>query len=259
MKSSLASIRSRTGCPPSMLNRSPGTGDDPLDEVGVRLLGLWLVARLAVPRRAFGSPHVSLSAPPGGWKTTMSPISRVAEVVDDAIDQHPLPRVQSGLHRARRDLVRLDDEGLDQQRQADRQRDDHHQLEERAEPGCRLRISAVPRRMLGGCPRIASSSEASAPPRTSSEAPAQAPPPDRRLVRLPRSFLRCGCPAGLDVLGPCSALCIGLGRDRRLGLALGDALGVDRLGSSSAIMTSSSSIPQRRSATLARLPTRPRR
>src|SRR5205085_7416219 len=52
------------------------------------------------------------------------------EVVDEAIDKYPLTDVEGRLHRAGGDLVRLDQEGLDPERQPQGQGDDHHQLDE---------------------------------------------------------------------------------------------------------------------------------
>ena len=151
---------------------------DPLDEVGVRRL-----------RRRLGT------WPPEGWlRAALLPVGSnrrvkdddvadrgIGELVDDPVDEHPLPRVQSGLHRARGDLVRLDDEGLDQQREPDRQRDDHHQLEERPAPGRGLGDQACTPRAQedsseplafasGSDPRIltAESPDSSGAPRTSS-------------------------------------------------------------------------------------------
>src|SRR3954452_2323169 len=57
---------------------------------------------------------------------------RVTEVVAHAVDQHPLTDVQGRLHRPGGDLVRLDEKGLDQERQPDRKRHDHHELDERS-------------------------------------------------------------------------------------------------------------------------------
>ena len=61
---------------------------------------------------------------------------RIAEVVEDAVDEHPLADLQGGLHRPGGNLIRLDHEGLDQERQADRQGDDDNQLDERTPRRC---------------------------------------------------------------------------------------------------------------------------
>jgi hypothetical protein len=57
---------------------------------------------------------------------------RVLEVVDGAVDEDPLADVERRLHRPGRDPVRLDRPRLDREREADRQRDDQYQLEQRA-------------------------------------------------------------------------------------------------------------------------------
>src|SRR3954454_4635058 len=57
---------------------------------------------------------------------------RVLEVIEKSVDEDPLVDVEGGLHRSRRDLVRLDDEGLDPQSQPQSKRDDDDELEERA-------------------------------------------------------------------------------------------------------------------------------
>jgi hypothetical protein len=102
----------------------PGAGDDALDEVLLRLLVGALRARLVglalrpafLPaigtRRRVENHHV----PDRG---------RSAQRVAQAVHENPLARHQRGLHRRRGDLVRLDEERLDPERQADRHRDDH--------------------------------------------------------------------------------------------------------------------------------------
>src|SRR5262249_45042153 len=57
---------------------------------------------------------------------------RIPEVVDEPVDQDSLADVKRRLHRLGRDLVRLDDEGLDPERQPKSERDDDDELEERA-------------------------------------------------------------------------------------------------------------------------------
>src|SRR5436190_11755950 len=103
--------------------RVPGPGDDPLDEVDARLVGGRLVtgraARAARPR-----PRVAALAPGATAVGALRRVedddvadARIGEVVEEAVHQHPLSDVQRGLHRLRGDLVRLDDEGLDPQRE----------------------------------------------------------------------------------------------------------------------------------------------
>jgi hypothetical protein len=55
---------------------------------------------------------------------------RIAEVVNDPVDQHPLADVERRLHRLGWDLKRLHRPGLDGEREADRAGDDEDQLEE---------------------------------------------------------------------------------------------------------------------------------
>ena len=191
-------------------------------------------------------------------------------MVEEAVDQHPLADVEGRLHRFRGDLVRLDEPGLDRQRQAERQRDDDDQLDQPAGGALRLRDREF-----------------------QAESSSESPAPRRRLLILRRGTL-----LGLPRLGRLSV---------RLGLRLGlrrlllrppprprpaSASGVSSasasssLGASAArglpstaasassgsrprrppppaprprsgVEISSSSMPQRRSATRAALPTRP--
>ena len=149
----------------------------------------------------------------------------VAEVVDHPVDEHALADVERGLHRRRGDLVRLDDEGLDQQRQADRQGDDHDQLEERAAPRCRLRDQV--RLDSSESSAVASdSSEGSASDSARSSASCTAPPPHASSCWPRRSSASrlSSSPSALSASSPSSPPA-----SDRLRLALGDALGVDRL------------------------------
>ena len=52
----------------------------------------------------------------------------VSEVVEEAIDQNALPDLKRRFHRFRRDLVGLDDESLDAQRQPQGERDYYNKL-----------------------------------------------------------------------------------------------------------------------------------
>ena len=56
----------------------------------------------------------------------------IGEVVEEAVDEDPLADVQGRLHRFGGDLVRLDQPGLDGQRQPQRQRDDDDELDQPA-------------------------------------------------------------------------------------------------------------------------------
>ena len=81
------------------------------------------------------SGSAELSAPCGGWKTTTSPEPGTA---CRAGWRGPAARSQASGASTARDPVRLDDERLDQQRQADRDRDRHDQLD------CRVKRSLRP-------------------------------------------------------------------------------------------------------------------
>jgi hypothetical protein len=63
---------------------------------------------------------------------------RIGEVVEEAVDQHPLADVEGRLHRSGRDLVRLDDPGLQREGEAERERDDDDELGKSARPALRL-------------------------------------------------------------------------------------------------------------------------
>ncbi len=180
---------------------------------------------------------------------------RIAEVIADPVHQHSLADVEGGLHGLRRDLVGLHHERLDQQRQADRQGDDDHQLDERAAPRCRPgdQFFSIPRTRSSAILACGSdSSEASGSGGASSSSVTSGssglrghrgcaclgaprlPRPRRppRPPRLPR-------PPGRD------------------SASLWATPSESTASPSAAVITSSSSIPQRRSATRARLPTRP--
>ena len=62
----------------------------------------------------------------------MSPTSGCVKRVADPVDQHALADLQGRDHRLARNPVRLDQEGLDAQGQAEGDRDDQDQLEQRA-------------------------------------------------------------------------------------------------------------------------------
>ncbi len=201
---------------------------------------------------------------------------RVVEVVDEAVDEDPLADVEGRLHRFGGDLVRLDDPGLDRQRQPQGQRNDDDQLDQPAAFALRLRDQRFQ--------AFESSSESPASAGSSSSASSDA----ESVLSLPR-FGRCRfrvCRLSLPRILRRGSLrlrgLLALGR-RGLGLlGLRRLLGGLRLGASSGVSTgttsswltpsastaarrqpaprpSSSSMPQRRSATRAALPTRPRR
>ncbi len=111
-------------------------GDDTLDEVRVRLLGDRLRARLAL---GLGRPaHRAWSVSALRRMEDDDVADRgVAELVGEPVDENALVDLQRRDHRTGRDLVRLDDVCLDQQRQADGKGDDRDELDERA--GCALR------------------------------------------------------------------------------------------------------------------------
>ena len=79
-------------------------------------------------------------------------------MVEEAVDEDALADVEGRLHRLRGDLVRLDQPGLDRQGQPQRQRDDHDQLDDAA--GARSvgfgisGFSPSPRRSRLGLPRL---------------------------------------------------------------------------------------------------------
>src|SRR6476661_5203259 len=82
---------------------------------------------------------------------------RVAEVVSDAVDEHALTDLQRRDHRLAGNLVRLDQEGLDGQRETEGDRDDDDELDDRA-----------PRRLRGRARAHALSSLAAASPPSAS-------------------------------------------------------------------------------------------
>ena len=234
--------------------RVAGPGDDPLDEVLVDSLGVG--SGQAWSRRVRGRRTRS---PLVGARRRVEDDDvadrGIGEVVEEAVDEDPLADVEGRLHRLGGDLVRLDQPGLDAERQAQRQRDDHDQLDQPAGAALRLGdrgFSPSPRRSRRP-PRTARSSSAaasssvspasasadvlgsasasasgrlcglsrSAPPRSAPRPPA--PPRPRRLAQASSA----SAPRrGLLGLGLRSLDVAFLDR----GLVLADALGVERLG-----------------------------
>ena len=146
-----------------------------------------VAARVAVSRR----PRA------GGRRRCRRP--RVAEAVADAVDEHALADLERRHHRLARDPVRLDEERLDAERQAERDGDDDDQLE--SEPpadfsascrhgrtGSSAAAQARPRRPARPRRAPAASAAAAAPPRPPRlSEPASAPPAlDDLLGRLAR-------------------------------------------------------------------------
>jgi hypothetical protein len=123
----------------SVLDPQPiaADGDDPLDEVRVRELRGRLGACLAVLARH--TALVSAVGPDRRMEDDDVADRRIADVVADAVHQDPLADFERRQHRLRGDLVRLDDEGLNAERESDRERDDDDELDERPEAGLRLR------------------------------------------------------------------------------------------------------------------------
>src|SRR3954471_1382507 len=118
----------------------PRSGDDALDEVLVglplgRLRAWFALVRSAADDSAFGAVVGS------GRRVEDDDVAdlRVLEVVEEAVDENALADVERWLHRFRGDLVRLDDPGLDRQRQPQGQRNDDGQLNEPAAFRFRLR------------------------------------------------------------------------------------------------------------------------
>src|SRR5918994_2513036 len=108
----------------------PWAGDDAFDEVDVRLLRRGL--RAGGSRRAAGAALVAALGALRRMEDDDVPDLGVGEVVEEAVHQDPLADVERGLHRLGRDLVGLDNERLDSQRQPEGERDDDHELAERA-------------------------------------------------------------------------------------------------------------------------------
>ena len=185
----------------------------------------------------------------------MSPIAGIGEVVEEAVDEDPLADVEGRLHRFGGDLVRLDQPGLDRQRQAQRQRDDHDQLDQPAGAALRLRDREFQAESSPESPSSSDGSSRHPPPRRRPRSPPPraprrpSPPPSRSGSSAAgvSSALGLGLSASASasassgssssasrrVSSASALLGLGLGRlvvaflDRGLGLA--DALGVDRL------------------------------
>ena len=137
-----------TGWPLRIASVSPGPAT-------IRLMKFWL-DRSAVGfgqgwRRECGSPH---SVPLVGARRRMEDDDvadrGIGEVVEEAVDEDPLADVEGRLHRFGGDLVRLDQPGLDAERQAERQRHDDDELDQPAGAALRLRDAAVSVRVLAG-------------------------------------------------------------------------------------------------------------
>src|SRR5262249_45681765 len=111
-------------------DRVPRPGDEALDEVGRRV---FLVDRLRT-RFVGGDLYAARGAVLGrtGRRVEDDDVAdaRVAEVVAQPVDEHALTDFQRRLHRAARDPVRLDEERLDQQGEAERNGDDDDELED---------------------------------------------------------------------------------------------------------------------------------
>src|SRR4029077_15024115 len=112
-----------------------GAGDDSLDEVLARLFHGRSGARFADLRvdSAFGRVVSARRRMEDDDVATRG----VFEVVDEAVDEDALADVERRLHRFRGNLVGLDHPGLDRQRQPQGQRDDDDQLNEPAAFGLR--------------------------------------------------------------------------------------------------------------------------
>ena len=184
----------------------------------------------------------------------------VGEVVDEAVDEDPLADVERGLHRLRRDLVGLDQEGLDAERQPERQRDDDDELDQPAAAVFGFGIegfSSCPRRSRVGLLGLLASASSSA-----CLGSASASVRGRSLVLglLARQAPR---PPSAGASASSSASSAGASRPPPRRCTTSSWLTPSASSASAlaaaAAATSSSSIPQRRSATRAALPTRPRR
>src|SRR5829696_1530922 len=117
----------------AVLDRQPvaRSGHDALDEVDVGLLLRRPRADLALGRRAAAAGVVALR-PGGRVEDDHVADVGVAEAVADSVDEDALALDERRDHRLRRDPVRLDEERLDAERQAERDGDDHDQLQQRA-------------------------------------------------------------------------------------------------------------------------------
>ena len=103
-----------------------------------RLMNVWLDSAGVGTSQACGLPARSLVRDPAHGLEGVRPGRRMehhdvahARVADQAVGEHPLAHGQRRHHRRARDPVGLDDECLNQQRQAHRDRDRHHQLDQR--------------------------------------------------------------------------------------------------------------------------------
>src|SRR3954447_22348312 len=103
--------------------------DDALDVVLIRLLGA--LRGTGLERRMRGTAAVVVG-PDRRMKDDDVADVGILQVIDEAVHQHPLADVERGLHRSRGDLVRLDHEGLNQERQANGESDDHSERDQRA-------------------------------------------------------------------------------------------------------------------------------
>src|SRR5215210_8274379 len=185
------------------------------------------------------------------------PDLRIGEVVFEAIDQHSLIDVERRLHRARRDLVRLDDPVLDAERKAEGERDDDDELEERAlgalGPGefqsssaCSGEASfAAP--SSGSCSGSASACSPPSPATSSASSPG---------VSGVASGSPCCCS---DSPSGCSSPSCSAGSTTSGSASLTATPSASTASASSGATTTSSSMPHRRSATRALLPTFSRR
>src|SRR6476646_116031 len=230
--------------------RVPRPGHDPLDEVGVRLLVDRLRAGL-VPTRLGAALRVSVDRSLGRVEDHDVPDLGVAEVIADSVDEHTLADVQRRLHRCGGDLVGLDDEGLYQERQANRERDDHDELDEgpAARRGFRNQRAQPPVRASSAFSPSASSASSS-------------DSPDESAPATPSSSAVTSAPSPADVSSEASSppsLSSSSASTTSGSASLWATPSESTASVSSAASTRSSSIPQRRSATRARLPTRPRR
>src|SRR4051812_33008226 len=104
--------------------------DHALDEVAVGALVGRLRAGVAVLGLARDAALVRIGAR-RRLEDDDVPARGVAEVGPDPVDQDALTDFERGDHRRARDAERLHEEGLDPDRETQRHRDDHHELDER--------------------------------------------------------------------------------------------------------------------------------